>query len=122
MEKERKCENCGEIIKGRSDKKFCDDYCRSGFFYHKKAGKTTTLITQTNAILRKNRQILLGLNITGLSLTTKSILVSKGFDFSHFTGVFKTKGGAPYFFCYEMGYRPIKDEEILLVKKMICSD
>jgi len=122
MEKERKCENCGEIIKGRSDKKFCDDYCRSGFFYHKKSGKTTTLITQTNAILRKNRQILLGLNITGLSLTTKSILVSKGFDFSYFTGIFKTKGGAPYFFCYEMGYRSIKDEEILLVKKMICSN
>ncbi|PTS96656.1 hypothetical protein DBR11_18890 [Pedobacter sp. HMWF019] len=118
MEIERKCENCGETLKGRSDKKFCDDYCRSGFYYHKKAGKTSSLITQTNAILRKNRQILLSLNTAGLALTSRKVLLNKGFNFGYFTGMLKTMNNSPYFFCYEMGYHSLKKEEILIVTKI----
>ena len=28
---ERKCLECGTVLKGRSDKKFCSDYCRNTY-------------------------------------------------------------------------------------------
>jgi hypothetical protein len=31
----KKCLACGKQLKGRIDKKFCDDYCRNGNYLHK---------------------------------------------------------------------------------------
>lgn len=114
---ERKCQNCSETIKGRSDKKFCDDHCRSAYYNEKKANETNTLIKQTNTILRKNRQILQNLNPTGMVKTTRKTLIEKGFNFGYYTGIYKTARGSNYFFCYEMGYLSLQKDEVLLVKK-----
>ena len=31
MKEEKRCLECGDVIKGRADKKFCDDQCRSNY-------------------------------------------------------------------------------------------
>ena len=56
MEK-KVCLDCGETIKGRSDKKFCNDICRNSY-NNKLNSDTTNYVRNVNNILRKNRRVL----------------------------------------------------------------
>ena len=53
----RKCLVCGKPLKGRSDKKFCDDYCRSSYNNDLKSA-ANNYIRNVNNALGKNRRIL----------------------------------------------------------------
>tara|TARA_R110002050_G_scaffold297339_2_gene458640 strand:- start:54793 stop:55152 length:360 start_codon:yes stop_codon:yes gene_type:complete len=111
---ENSCLECGDIIKGRSDKKFCSDSCRNT--YNNKFNKdTTNLMRKINRILRKNRTILSKLNPNGKSKTTKKILMQNDFDFNYHTNTYTTKNGKVYFFCYEQGILPLENDMYALV-------
>ena len=113
---EHQCLECGETFKGRADKKFCSDQCRSTF--NNKQNSDSNAMRNINNILRKNRRILLDLNPEGKNKVSREKLKSKGFDFNYFTSIFKTKEGSMYYYCYEQGYLPIeKDYYLLVVKK-----
>ena len=56
----RQCTYCQKIIRGRTDKKFCDDYCRNGFNNQLKS-TTNNLVRNTNHALGKNRRLLEGI-------------------------------------------------------------
>lgn len=110
------CLECGEKIVGREDKKFCSDGCRNS--YNNKINKdSTNFMRNVNNKLRKNYRILSELNVDGKSKTTKSKLLSKGFDFEFFTSVLNTKTGNTYYFLYDQGYRVLEDEYYMLFKK-----
>ena len=112
------CLECGEKIVGREDKKFCSDGCRNA--YNNKINKdSTNFMRNVNNKLRKNYRILSVLNVDGKGKTTKSKLLSKGFDFEFFTNILETKTGNTYFFVYDQGYRLLDDDYYLLVKKEI---
>ncbi|MEP7253841.1 MAG: hypothetical protein ABI683_15720, partial [Ginsengibacter sp.] len=51
------CLTCGKQVKGRTDKKFCDDYCRNNYNNQLKSN-STNLIRNVNNALGKNRRIL----------------------------------------------------------------
>ena len=51
------CLNCEKTLKGRTDKKFCDDYCRNSYNNQLKASKNN-LVRNINNALGKNRRIL----------------------------------------------------------------
>lgn len=111
------CTECGTSFKGRADKKFCSDQCRTVHNNRQKSIENQ-YIKDVNSILKKNRRILLDFNPEGKSRVSKDKLLSRGFDFNHFTSIYKTKEGALYFYCYEQGYLPIeKDYYLLVVKK-----
>jgi hypothetical protein len=112
---ERICLECGEELLGRVDQKFCSDQCRNT--YNNRMNKDeTNFIRNVNYSLRKNRRILKELNPDGKSKIKKSTLVSRGFDFKHFTHVYKNKEGKIYYFCYEYGYLPIDHDYFALVR------
>lgn len=113
---EKTCVECGAPIKGRLDKKFCGDQCRSSF-NNKINSDDTNYMRNINNVLRKNRRILIDLNPEGKNRVSREKLNSKGFDFNHFTSTYTTKEGAQYFYCYEQGYLPIEKEYFLLVIK-----
>ena len=116
MTVETKCLECGSILKGRSDKKFCDDTCRSN--HHNKVNQDSrNLVRNINYILRKNRRILEDLNPYGKSKSTRTALLKKGFNFSYFTSIYTTKAGKTYYFIYEQGYLPLEKDDIALVLK-----
>ena len=110
------CIECGTAFKGRVDKKFCSDQCRTAHNNRLKSIEND-YIKDVNNILRKNRRILVELNPDGKSRVKRDKLKSKGFDFAYYTSTYTTKDGAQYFYCYDQGYLPIEKDHCLLVVK-----
>lgn len=110
------CPECGDLIKGRVDKKFCSDLCRNAF-NNKLNANTTNYVRNINNSLRKNRRILEG-NLQGdTSKIAKQKLIDKGFNFNFYTNIITTKTNNTYFYCYEFGYLPLENDYILIVKR-----
>jgi len=113
---QKRCLECGEKIIGRTDKKFCTDYCRNA--YNNKINKDSkNLIRNTNNRLRKNYKILSELNSTGKTKVTRVKLLNHNFDFNFFTSIYTTKTGNTYYYIYDQGYLPLEKEFYLLIKK-----
>ena len=113
---EKVCLECGEPLKGRADKKFCDDQCRSN--YNNKANSDTTAeMRNINNILRKNRRILDSIvKDDGRGTISKVKLQDKGFHFKYFTHTHTTKRGDVYKLCYDYGYLPIENDLIMVLR------
>jgi hypothetical protein len=114
----RACLTCGEMLRGRIDKKFCDDYCRSAYNnrqYQQHRG--LSFIRKVNNVLRKNRRILEELMPAGAEAQTisKARLVKKGFNFNYLTCV-RAREGVTYYFVYEYGYVPEEQENFYVIR------
>lgn len=114
------CLACGKTLKGRIDKKFCDDYCRNNFNNQQKSkGSHSTYVRNINNTLLKNRKILESI----LPLTEETAKASKdklqrlAFNFKYITHTYTTKTGKTYFYCYDYGYLPLEHEWYLIVKR-----
>ena len=86
------CMSCGKTVKGRSDKKFCDDYCRAAYNNDLKSA-ANNFIRNVNNALGKNRRILESLLPEGepTAKTNKDKLIEKGFQFKYHTHLYHTK-------------------------------
>lgn len=112
------CLTCNKPLKGRTDKKFCDDYCRSSF-NNQLNSDNTVLVKLINSVLKKNRRILERV-LSGkedLVKTTRQKLSEKGFSFKYFTHNYINKKGDTYFFVYEFGYLSLDNDWLLIVKR-----
>jgi hypothetical protein len=112
------CQLCEKTLKGRSDKKFCDDYCRAAFNNELKSA-VNNYVRKVNNALSKNRRILEGLIPAGLP-TIKirgDKLIEAGFLFKYHTCQYEAKNGNTYFYCYEYGYLPLENNWFLIVKR-----
>jgi hypothetical protein len=116
MREEKLCLECGEPIKGRADKKFCDDQCRSN--YNNKINSDITSEMRTvNNILRKNRKILEAVvHDDGKGKISKQKLTDKGFNFKYFTQTHITQKGSIYKLCYDFGYLPVENDFYVVIK------
>lgn len=113
----RLCLSCNKPLKGRTDKKFCDDYCRNHFNNRLKSG-ATNLVRNINNALGKNRRTLEEfLGTEEITKTTKEKMLQKGFQFKYFTHLYNNKKGSTYFFCYDLGYLPLENDWYLIVKR-----
>lgn len=115
-QQEQVCPECGTSFKGRIDKKFCSDQCRTSFNNRLKSIEHS-YIKEVNSILKKNRRILLHFNPDGKSKVSRETLRAKGFDFGYFTSTYTTRDGAQYFYCYDQGYLLLEKDHCLLVIK-----
>ena len=114
----KNCLACGKTLKGRSDKKFCDDYCRNNYNNQQK-GDNSKLVRNVNNVLRKNRNILLNIIPVGeeTAKANREKLVNLGFSFKYITHQYQNKKGTIYFFCYDYGYLPLDNDWFLIVKR-----
>ncbi len=112
------CMACSKPVKGRSDKKFCDDYCRNVYNNELKSD-ANNYIRNINNGLRKNRRILEECLPAGeeMAKTTKEKLLQKGFQFKYLTHTYTNKKGNVYYFCYDYGYLPLENDWYLVVKR-----
>lgn len=113
---EKLCLDCQKPLVGRADKKFCDDLCRTSYNNKLKANDHS-FVKQVNQILKKNWQILKEKNPEGKTKVKRDVLLRKGFNFNYHTHTYATQKGVTYIFCYEYGYLPLENNEILLVKR-----
>lgn len=116
MIQENRCLNCKNVVKGRSDKKFCHDQCRGRYNYNQRKLGELDVVRAINSSLKKNWDILKTLNVNGETKVSKRSMITQGFNFDYCTSAYGTKGKETYFYCYEMGYQMINDAEILLVE------
>lgn len=112
------CLLCGKTFRGRSDKKFCDDYCRSAYNNDQKA-VVNNFMRNVNNALGRNRRILE--NCLGTGMKTANIsgekLLQKGFRFKYHTHIYTAKNGNTYFYCYEYGFMSLGNDRYLVVKR-----
>lgn len=114
----KNCLACNKPVKGRADKKFCDDYCRNAYNNQLKTSSDKLVININNA-LKKNRRILDALLPAQeeMAKTTKEKMLAKGFQFKYITHTYINKKGNTYFFCYDFGYLPLENDWYLIVKR-----
>lgn len=112
---ERKCLDCGDVIKGRSDKKFCSDQCRNS--YNNRLNRdSNNFVRNVHGLLRKNRRILADLYSKERKRVHKDALFALGFNFNFFTHVIETADGLKYHYCFEYGFRETADDFIELIQ------
>ncbi len=118
QKEDKTCLLCNKTLKGRSDKKFCDDYCRAAFNNNLKS-VCNNYIRNVNNALGRNRRILESLlsQAESTAKTNREKLIEKGFQFKYHTHFLNTKNGKTYFYCYEYGYLPLENNWFLIVKR-----
>jgi predicted nucleic acid-binding Zn ribbon protein len=116
----KKCLSCSKPLKGRADKKFCDDYCRNNYNNEQKSkGNYSKLVRNINNALLKNRKVLESILPVNeeTAKANKEKLQGLGFQFKYFTHQYTTKTGKTYYYCYDYGYLPLDNDWYLVVKK-----
>jgi|GEM_PF-1303041 Uncharacterized protein containing a Zn-ribbon (DUF2116). len=107
------CENCGEQIFGRADKRFCDTYCKNTFNSNRRKAERFQEydnLPEIFKIIRNNHEILKAYKPEELSTNAtfsilRAELVDKGFNFRFFTSVERDSYGRYWKFCFDYGWK-----------------
>ena len=115
---ERLCLNCEKLLRGRQDKKFCDDACRNNYNNQQNSDKNN-YVRNVNNILRKNRRLLEEQvpEEEDMKKVLREKLAQSGFSFKYHTHQYQNQKGQTYYFNYEYGYLPLDGGEWVLVVK-----
>ncbi|MGY0393314.1 hypothetical protein ACW5R3_12250 [Bizionia sp. KMM 8389] len=103
-EKPKLCLSCEKLIIGRSDKKFCDAYCKSSYHYKKSLEEVPQFYNFVAKQLKQNRRILKSYNKSGLATIRSGVLLDQGFNPNFFTHYWKNSKDDVYLFVYEYGF------------------
>ncbi|MFD2917138.1 hypothetical protein [Psychroserpens luteus] len=105
----KECLHCKKLLVGRTDKKFCDPQCKSGYQYQQAKEQPERFYNKVDNQLKLNRKILKAYNKGGKVTVRAQVLIKKGFNPNFFTHYWKNKKGDVYLFVYEYGF--LKREE-----------
>ena len=113
----RLCLCCQKRLKGRMDKKFCNDFCRN-HYNNLRYIDHHVYVRRVQSVLRKNRRILADLLAPMDKATNvpRQKLLEKGYDFDFYTNHIQTTKGL-YTFCYEYGFLELDLNNLLIVKR-----
>tara|TARA_R110000787_G_scaffold43372_2_gene106426 strand:- start:1595 stop:1969 length:375 start_codon:yes stop_codon:yes gene_type:complete len=107
----KKCLACESDLQGRSDKKFCDPYCKSSYHYQKSKEEAPRFYNKVDNQLKLNRRILKKFNKSGKATVRSETVLKLGFNPKFFTHYWKNKKGDVYLFVYEFGFLKIKEQQ-----------
>ena len=113
------CLQCSEELQGRSDKKFCNVQCKSGYNNMARSDDEKN-IQYINKAIRRNRTILKQLSPIGKNSVRKELMQELGFSFQYFSSIFKNQAGDIYYLCYDYGFHPFTQkgvERALIIQK-----
>jgi predicted nucleic acid-binding Zn ribbon protein len=115
----RQCLACGKaLLVGRSDKKYCNDICRTAYSNDKKGNENKEIRTIFLA-LKRNRNILKRLRGEKESiLISEQVLVHSGFIFDYHTHYFTSETQKNTFtFCFDYGYRDTGGKRYKIIRR-----
>ena len=108
----RFCLACGAFVAGRTDKKFCDDSCRTSW-HNRSRQEIRCIFRETDSILRLNRKILLGMVEPKKEIRLKKKeLLDSGFRPDYLTRISSDSLGATIRYYYEFGLRKLSETEV----------
>jgi hypothetical protein len=112
----RTCMQCGETIRGRRDKKFCNDQCRNDYNNFMNSDRVACM-RNTNGVLRRNRKILESIlqSFDNVKIPLRRI-IDAGYQPDHLTQVQTTNIGT-YRYCYEYGIMMMEENMVMIVKR-----
>ena len=110
------CRDCGSALNGRSDKKFCDDGCRTSYHNQQNSEKLRD-VNYINRVLKRNLRILSTLNPGSKTTLDARILHESGLNLYFYTHIYTVPNGKTYKFCYNQGYTLLKEDKYQLIKK-----
>jgi hypothetical protein len=116
------CKFCNKSVKGRSDKRFCSDLCRTAFHNNeRRTDYRNELVCMINGQIKKNRNILKSILDENRTAFNSTDLLIRGFSFTFFTHENISKSGSVYRFCYDYGYWVGKEGAVYVIKaEIIC--
>ena len=106
------CLACEKELQGRSDKKFCDVYCKSSYQYQQSKLKPSRFYNRVDNQLKLNRKLLKHYNKAGKATIRTEVLIKQGFDPNFFTHFWKNQKGDVYLFVYEYGFLTRKENNV----------
>lgn len=106
------CSFCEKELIGRADKKFCDAHCKSAYQYQKSKDNPDRFYNKVDNQLKLNRKLLKKYNKSGKATLRSKILIQEGFNPEFFTHYWKNSKGDVYLFCYEFGFKKIREKNI----------
>lgn len=117
MFQDRVCQQCGDRIRGRSDKRFCDDRCRNQF--HNQQRRLPVLNERARQIQRRltqNRRVLEAcLGARKRCIISRDELLLRGFLFDLFSQR-RQEVDRVYFYCLDLGYRLVDAGRVLVFR------
>jgi hypothetical protein len=116
---ERKCIQCGLALKGRADKKYCNDFCRAAFYNDQKSPLTNFMRNTNNALIRNRRILEDFLGETTTKKIDRERLLHAGFQFKYLTHTQINRKKHLCYFCYDLGYMPVDNDCFVIMKKNI---
>ncbi len=114
---EKLCADCKQPLFGRSDKKFCNDACRSNY-HNILNGLQFQEVHHINKTLKRNLSILNKLNPNSKTTIHTQQLLATGIDLNFYTHIYILPNGKTYKFCYHQGYTQINEQKFQLLKKV----
>lgn len=117
ISEKKTCRYCEKPIRGRADKKFCDDYCRNSFNNQLKSYSSNNVRNIQN-YLKKNRNILENILIDGVETVKipKDKLYGQGYQFKYHTHTYINKKGSTYYYCFDYGFLELENQWLLVVR------
>ncbi len=97
----RTCLYCAKELKGRKDKKFCNEGCRNTF-HNELNSPVNEIVNPIINILKRNRSILLGFLEKDMQYLDREQLLKAGYDFQYYTERMYS-GSDHLFFCFDVG-------------------
>jgi hypothetical protein len=117
------CIECEELLRGRTDKKFCSDYCRTSH-HNRKNADLSLVLRVIDRRLKANRRILMKLYDSvqnDSKLVPLKYVETLGFTFNFYTHI-DVDSEKESVFCYEYGYQKIDDKKVQLLKQSPFSE
>lgn len=113
------CHYCDKELYGRSDKKFCNDFCRNSYNRQRRKNRKEELSPEaqrTLRLIRKNFDILQNLRYTRQipCVVEKAYLIDLGFTFKFCTSIYQTQKGEIWHYCFEYGWKETPDHKIMV--------
>lgn len=113
----KNCLFCHDRIHGRTDKKFCNDYCRSAFNNQHTITKLPHIRSITH-ILVKNRKVLEKWANKKRNPVKLQDVLSDGLNLTYCTQTVLQPVGNPHYFCYDYGYQLLPNDQCRILQQM----
>ncbi len=110
------CLYCGAPLKGRSDKKFCDDNCRNSYNNRQNRAELS-LIRNIQNVLRRNRRVLADLDKEGRTKIHRDQLIARGYNFDFHTQTSISAKNQLSVYCFERGVLKLDDDYYRIIIK-----